>query len=42
MIGRLLEWIDKPKRVYTNNLSYIIGEFCFWYVLIDIVRMVWF
>jgi len=42
MISRIIDWIDRPKRVYTNNLSHLIGELCFWYVVIDIVRMVWF
>ncbi len=42
MISDFIEWIDKPKRVYTNNLSHFIGEVCFWYVVADIVRLVWF
>jgi len=42
MIGKVWDWIDKPRTVYTNNLSYLIGELCFWYVVVDIVRLVWF
>ncbi|WP_294964543.1 hypothetical protein [Sulfurimonas sp.] len=42
MINRLIYWIDRPKAVYTNNLNHLIGELCFWYVVVDVVRWVWF
>jgi hypothetical protein len=42
MIGRFLEWLGRPKTVYTNNLSYFFGEFCFWYAIVDVIRIVWF
>jgi len=42
MINKFVYWIDRPKTVYTNNLSHLISELCFWYAVVDIVKWVWF
>jgi len=39
MTERTLTWMFSKKTIHIRNISFVLGEVCFWYVVVDLVRM---